>query len=300
MAKYGYENFYYEILESQIENFDEREQYWIKQYNSLVPNGYNVSPGGNSNGYGLESVTSAIKDKDTLLKIISEISSSGKTFDNIAKKYGVSGEVISAINLGKRYKLDEFEYPLRNSRYSSELIKQIRYSIKYELDLPFTRIAEKYNVDFSQISLINQGKIYYVNGETYPLRNKRLKDLDYDTVSNIINDIRFSDMAMSDIAIKYNISKSAVSGINKGTNYKRENIIYPIRAEGDKRNKGRKNFIDRETILEIHELLRNGISNKKIAEMYGVSDTTIANINGGKIKKYIIEGVDYPIRKLKR
>lgn len=300
MAKYGYENFYYEILESQIENYDEREQYWIKQYNSLVPNGYNVSPGGNSNGYGLESVTSAIKDKDTLLKIISEISSSGKTFDNIAKKYGVSGEVISAINLGKRYKLDEFEYPLRNSRYSDELIKQIRYSIKYELDLPFTVIAEKYNVDFSQISLINQGKIYYVNGETYPLRNKRLKDLDYDIVSNIINDIRFSDMAMSDIARKYNISPATVSGINKGNYYKRENLSYPLREEGDKRNKGRKNFIDRDMILEIHKLLIDGMSNRKIADMYGVSDTTIANINGGKIKKYIIEGVDYPIRKLKR
>lgn len=300
MAKYGYENFYYEILESQIENYDEREQFWIKEYNSLVPNGYNVSPGGNGLGSGIDSAVSLIKDKETLLNIIADISSSGKTFENIAKKYGVGQEVISVINNGKRYRLEEFEYPLRNTRYSEDLLKQIKYSLKYEQDLSLKKIAEKYNIDLSQLSAINQGKIYYVRSDNYPLRDKRVRDLSDDIINNIIYDIIYSENCMSDIARKYNISPTTVSGINKGNYYKRENLSYPLREEGDKRNKGRKNFIDRDMILEIHKLLTDGMSNRKIADMYGVSDTTIANINSGKIKKYIIEGVNYPIRKLKR
>ena len=39
----------YEILETvQNESLDEREIHWIKYYNSLAPNGYNCSTGGNS------------------------------------------------------------------------------------------------------------------------------------------------------------------------------------------------------------------------------------------------------------
>ena len=45
--KYGIENFELEILEEcEIKNLDEREQYWIKELNSMSPNGYNILPGG--------------------------------------------------------------------------------------------------------------------------------------------------------------------------------------------------------------------------------------------------------------
>lgn len=47
MAKYGVDNFTFEVIEN-IENdkLNEREQYWIAQYNSLVPQGYNLTIGG--------------------------------------------------------------------------------------------------------------------------------------------------------------------------------------------------------------------------------------------------------------
>ena len=296
MAKYGFDKFHYELLEHQIENYDEREQYWIKQYDSIVPNGYNVSPGGGGMGADIDSVNSLINDEETLYKIISEISSSQKTFSNIAKKYNICEEVVSAINNGYRYRRDCFEYPLRTTRYSNELIKQIRYSLKYELDFSFKKIAQKYKVDCSQLSLINQGKIYYVNGEDYPLRKKRKRDLDNSIVDAIIEDIVNSDLCMSDIAKKYNVSSVRISGINQGKIYIKKDLKYPLREEGDMRNKGRKNFIDRDFILEIHSLLRQGVSCKEIAEKYNISNTTVYNINSGKIKKYYIEGVRYPIR----
>ena len=54
--KYGIENFSYEILENfeiySLEKLNELEQKYIEKYNALIPNGYNMVPGG-SNGTGL-------------------------------------------------------------------------------------------------------------------------------------------------------------------------------------------------------------------------------------------------------
>lgn len=45
--KYGWENFSFEILEEcSIDELDKKECYWIKEKNTLTPNGYNVLSGG--------------------------------------------------------------------------------------------------------------------------------------------------------------------------------------------------------------------------------------------------------------
>ena len=49
IKKYGKEEFYFEILEEGISSrkkLNEKEEYYIRKYNSIVPNGYNLSPGG--------------------------------------------------------------------------------------------------------------------------------------------------------------------------------------------------------------------------------------------------------------
>ena len=47
MRKYGIENFQIEQIED-VDNdlINEREIYWIKFYNSMIPNGYNMTLGG--------------------------------------------------------------------------------------------------------------------------------------------------------------------------------------------------------------------------------------------------------------
>ncbi len=47
MASDGLENFTFDVIEKIDNNrLDEREIFWIKEYNSLIPNGYNISAGG--------------------------------------------------------------------------------------------------------------------------------------------------------------------------------------------------------------------------------------------------------------
>ena len=49
IAKYKEGAFSFAILEENVENYNEREAYWINYYNSQVPNGYNILPGGQTN-----------------------------------------------------------------------------------------------------------------------------------------------------------------------------------------------------------------------------------------------------------
>lgn len=48
MKKYGLENFTFEVIESDIplEEINAREEYWIEKLNTLRPNGYNLTLGG--------------------------------------------------------------------------------------------------------------------------------------------------------------------------------------------------------------------------------------------------------------
>lgn len=52
LKKYWFENFSFEIIEEcGVEVINEREQYYISFYNSMLPNGYNCDSGGKSGGY---------------------------------------------------------------------------------------------------------------------------------------------------------------------------------------------------------------------------------------------------------
>ena len=48
IQKYGWENFSVEVFEEglTLEEANEREEYWIEELNTIVPNGYNLQPGG--------------------------------------------------------------------------------------------------------------------------------------------------------------------------------------------------------------------------------------------------------------
>jgi len=83
ISKYGDEMVYEIIEEVPDEYLDERETYWIKELNSLAPNGYNCSTGGN--------------DKKRLSQVLKDKIRDGMNIQRI-KKNGHLGDVVESNN----------------------------------------------------------------------------------------------------------------------------------------------------------------------------------------------------------
>lgn len=287
MRKYGEEHFSLIILESQIENYDEKEKYWIQFYNSLQPNGYNICIGGEGTGFGIFHPTSKIKSFEDLCYIFDLIKNTSMSFEEIGQKFDLSEAQISNINRGINYKNQDFVYPLRPSKkYSDDLIKQLSYSLKYELDKSLEAIAKEYKIDKSQLSKINNGHIYYREWIEYPIRKSK-EVVMQNILGDIIEDLKNSNLTQKEIAKKYNISQMTVSNINLGNRWYNEKIIYPIR----KNTQNNKNSTISPDLLAviIDNIEKTDLSMNKIGLKYNINPRTIYGINNGSIKKYRLE-----------
>jgi predicted GIY-YIG superfamily endonuclease len=72
ISKYGKNNMKLKIIEKvEVESLDDREVYWISKLNSLVPNGYNLTSGGESRKQISETVRNNMKSgkRDAFIKI---------------------------------------------------------------------------------------------------------------------------------------------------------------------------------------------------------------------------------------
>lgn len=296
IKKYGEENFWYELLEKQIQNYDEKEIYWIKKYDSQVPNGYNVAPGGKGCGSGIEHVSASIKNQEILNLIIKDLREGELPFDKLAKKYQVSFAVIQGINSGEYYHDEKLNYPIREYFLSNEKLKRLIYSLKYELDKSIQDIANEFDLCPSTVSEINYGKEKRVDWVQYPLRVGKVTNPLYEKHEEIKKLLATTQLTFKEIAKKYNVAVGSIQAINEGTSWKDDNIDYPIRKKG---NPTCKNFSQDQIKLIEDLLLHTDLSMNKIAQRFECGQATIQNINRGKIKKYWNENIHYPIRPIK-
>ena len=177
--KYGKENFYYEILESQIPNYNEREQYWIKYYNSLVPYGYNLLKGGDDPPYhkGEECASSTITQQ-IADNIIDDLLNSSLKRKQIAYKYNVKYSLIRHINYGESWYNNKLNYPIRkkDERYvienNSIILNQIYWLLEYS-SCSTEQIGTYFRVGRKTIDRINRGKTHFCQEKEYPIRKKR-------------------------------------------------------------------------------------------------------------------------------
>lgn len=300
MLKYGIENFHIAPLEKNVENYDEREIFWIQFFNSIAPNGYNVCHGGQESGVGADN-PNAFFTHEEIERVKQEIRYSTDSFGKIAKKYNCKPALISAINVGEAYFSDAETYPIRLNRKSREIIKQVIYALKYEFDKSMAQISEEYGVELSVVNDINQGNLHFINGQDYPLRKGKVFSQLSQFAPEVIELLQHSDLQQKEIAKKFNVSVSWVSSINKGNYYRQENLTYPIRENYQAKNsrKGTRVLSPNE-IKEIEKLLKDtNIGMRKIAEQFDVCYQTIAAINIGAVVKYRQEKTQYPLRKLK-
>ena len=144
LFKYGIENFTFEIIESQISKYkvDEREKYWIKNYNSYGPMGYNLTEGGGG--------TEGYHHTDETKNKISQ--------SHMGEKHYLYNKNISQETKIKMSK-SVTEYQLSNSKLTKEDIIQIKTLLK-DGKLKNIEIAKLFNTTAVNISKIRHNKLW--------------------------------------------------------------------------------------------------------------------------------------------
>ena len=110
MNKYGADNFYIELIQDNIplENLDEKEIYYIKQYNSYE-NGYNATAGGDSriiyNDDDIVKLKQMLKDKVPYPDIAKEFNVTAITIQRIAHSFGIKRN----LTISKEYLLNNYD-----------------------------------------------------------------------------------------------------------------------------------------------------------------------------------------------
>ena len=112
---YGFDNFTFEVLEEcSRSELDDREMYYIQKYNTLYPNGYNKTSGGNS--------PSHYQLSDEIYNgIIDDLLNSELSGLEIAKKYDVHFNTVYQMNLGNQRYDENLSYPLRKLAEKHEI-----------------------------------------------------------------------------------------------------------------------------------------------------------------------------------
>lgn len=239
IQKYGKQHFWYEILEDYTEDYNEREKYWIKFYNSLSPNGYNLQSGGQDPPCykGDANPTTKLSDK-LVLQLKDDLRNTQMSLSALGKKYGISKRQVIRINSGVSRAAVGETYPIRktpniNGKLTEEdvdlIIDLLKYTYRFKGD-----IGREFGVHPTQIDRINTGKAHHRDNIQYPIRKWKscgVVSFTYEQVTDIIDALQNSKESMSSIARRYNVGFNSISQINQGTSkkYRRDNLQYPLR-----------------------------------------------------------------------
>lgn len=237
IQKYDVDNFKLTILEKNIENYNEREQYWINYYNTIVPNGYNLTIGGEDAPirYGINN-PSTTHSYQEIKEIKDILKNTDMTFEEIAKLYHYNGiSSIGSINDGYIWFDEKEQYPLRKHKKAKKITipKVLKIiTILQNTNKTQEEIAKMFDVQRSVITAINLGIEYRQENISYPIRpqTKKYKRLSKIEIQEIQKMLQYNlNISLTDIAGKYNTSIATISNINLGKTYKNDALLYPLR-----------------------------------------------------------------------
>lgn len=243
IRKYGEDNFIFEVIcICKPEELDVLEKYYIQEYNSIVPYGYNMTTGG-ENPWSCASYFS----QQDIHAIIKELRETDDKAEDIAKRWSCSASLIKKISYGEEYYIENESYPIRDSEHIKRILKKYR---------PTTNPAAK---------------------------------LDIITVEDIIRDLLESDISIKDLAIKYNISVDQISRINNGKIWLQ--VERPIPCRNIKKDN------ERRALMVANLLLNTKMSQPEILKETGYKDRhTIQRINNHLIYTELLKDYPNPIR----
>ena len=227
--KYGEENFTIEIIEY-VENYNEREIYWISFYNSTDERyGYNIMAGGDEPPH-----INGSKLSKNQAKVIQNMLIHANTIDEVVAMFpNVTRGHICKINTGIAWRDKNLQYPLCTPRpeiFTEKEIDEIIVDLKCG-DLSQKDIAKKYNCARTAITAINRGVNFHRNNIEYPIRQSRICKLTTTDVKGIMDLLKNSSKDFYQIANIYNTTFSSVYDINLGKRHRgiTQCDKYPIR-----------------------------------------------------------------------
>lgn len=172
--KYGLNNFSFEVIEEQIENYNEREKYWIRYYDSFE-NGYNQTEGGEEPPLNIgENSPFATHSQQEVDYVIDQILNTSKQLKEIAQETGYDYSTIKRIQAGKLWRKDSLNYPLRKETGREYQKARAEMIIEDLLNTSLTQkqIAEKYGCARTTVTAINNGNNNRRENLQYPLRKR--------------------------------------------------------------------------------------------------------------------------------
>lgn len=177
MRKDGVNNFEFSVI-GWYEDYNEKEKYYIQQYNSLAPNGYNIMEGGNEppHSYGEEHHNSKYS-QELVDSIIDDLLSRQYTQKEIEVRHQVGQQLITSINRGVTHRRPGIEYPIiKTSKYhcDEEIFNKIVYLLKNS-QCTCAEIGQYFGFSGSTIKAINAGRNHFIKEMQYPIRNFRGK-----------------------------------------------------------------------------------------------------------------------------
>lgn len=177
MRAIGFEHFKIEPI-GRFSDYNDKEKYYIKKLNTLVPNGYNIEIGGNEppHKYGEKHPMSKYSD-EIIDALINDMLTQQYTQIELKKKYNMSQPLISSINLGEIRYNPKLSYPLiKKSPYylTDNELADVKYLLEFST-CSLKEIATYYKVNLSSIKAINQGRNYHDDKINYPIRKFRGK-----------------------------------------------------------------------------------------------------------------------------
>ena len=114
IQEYGKDNFDFSVLEEYSqEQLNDREQYWIQYFNTIVPNGYNVAETNNTTNHTVY----YYYNKEQLQSILKDLYNNKYTLKDIALKYNLNISTISRINKGLIHWQPNIQYPIKNTNW---------------------------------------------------------------------------------------------------------------------------------------------------------------------------------------
>lgn len=156
IRKYGLNNFKIDILEDNIptELIDEKK-YYINKYNTIAPNGYNLTEGGMAN----KTAPVPSKYENDFLNIVKELKGE-KNLKEIAEQFNMSYSYLSDINNGSRLFHENITYPIRKSSNSpNKEDYQIIIDMIENTSLSCAKIAKQLNLSAATVRKVNNGQI---------------------------------------------------------------------------------------------------------------------------------------------